>query len=222
MTRRIGSRGIGAKRVKVSRMREIGYTASMQESSTEKGRPSDAERSALTAVIESLSKLDNESRARLLKTVATFFAVDTRVSSGSVPVPANEVVNSQSRPRFEISSVQDYSPKEFLAEKQPETDIERVACLAFYLSHYRDMPQFKTADISRVNTEAAQVKFSNAAYAVNNASKRGFLAPAGKGTKQISSVGEAFVSALPDREAAASELSRLRRRVKKRNKKKST
>jgi hypothetical protein len=89
-----------------------------------------------------------------------------------------------------------------LLNKQPRTDVERIACLAFYLTYYRDLPHFKTLDLAKLNTEAAQPKFSNTAYAATNALKMGYLAPATKGQRQISAAGEQFVSALPDREAA--------------------
>jgi len=108
------------------------------------------------------------------------------------------------------------SPKEFMIEKQPRTDVERVACLAYYLTHYRDQPHFKTLDLSKLNTEAAQPKFSNAANSVNNAVKRGYLAPSTKGNRQLSAAGEQFVHALPDREAAKNAMAnhRPRRRLK--------
>ena len=96
--------------------------------------------------------------------------------------------------------------------KEPQTDIERVAVLAFYLTHYQAAPHFKTTDITKVNTEAAQAKFSNAALAVNNAALAGFLVPAGKGQKQLSGLGEQFVQALPDRAAAKTIRERLKRR----------
>ena len=65
------------------------------------------------------------------------------------------------------------SPKEFLLEKQPRTDVERIACLAFYLTHYRDTPHFKTLELSKLNTEAAQQKFANAANATEQRSQDG-------------------------------------------------
>ena len=67
----------------------------------------------------------------------------------------------------------DITPKEFILQKQPHTGVERVACLAYYLTHYRDISHFKTLDISKLNTEAAQPKFANAALSVNDASKTG-------------------------------------------------
>jgi hypothetical protein len=95
-------------------------------------------------------------------------------------------------------------PKQFLDDKLPKTDVERVGCLAFYLAHSREMPHFKTADITALNTEAAQKPLSNAAYAVGNAQQSGLLTNAGKrGHKQITSFGEKVVNALPDREAVA-------------------
>ena len=74
------------------------------------------------------------------------------------------------------------------------------------------MPHFKTLEISKLNTEAAQLKFSNAAFSVTNAANAGLLAPAGKGNKQISAIGERVVDALPDREASKAALQTLRRR----------
>ncbi len=97
-------------------------------------------------------------------------------------------------------------------EKQPQTDVERVACLAYYLTHYRDTPHFKTLDLGKLNTEAAQPKFSNSTYASNNALKMGYLAPATKGQRQLSAAGEQFVTALPDRDAARSAMAKARPR----------
>jgi hypothetical protein len=94
--------------------------------------------------------------------------------------------------------------------------VERVACLAFYLTHYRDTAEFTTLDISKVNTEAAQRKLANATVAVNNASQYGYLVPASKGTKQISAAGEKYVQALPDYDAAKALLASSRPRWKSR------
>jgi len=108
----------------------------------------------------------------------------------------------------------DVTPKEFLLQKKPKTDVERIACLAYYLTHYRSAPHFKTAELAALNTEAAQPRFSNAAYAVSNATNCGYLVPATKGSKQISAQGEQFVLALPDRVAAKSAMTSRRARAK--------
>jgi hypothetical protein len=108
------------------------------------------------------------------------------------------------------------SPKQFILEKQPRTDVERIACLGYYLTHYRETPNFKTLDLSKLNTEAAQPKFSNAANSTSNAVKTGYLVPSTRGQKQLSAAGEQFVRALPERDAAkaAMAVTRPRRRKK--------
>ena len=113
---------------------------------------------------------------------------------------------------IEFSEDRSMSPKQFMFEKQPKTDVERVACLAYYLTHYRNAPHFKTLDISKLNTEAAQIKFSNPTVAVDNALKANYLAIATKGNKQVSAPGELFVQALPDREKAKEIMANVRQR----------
>lgn len=172
---------------------------------------------ALTSVMESLRSISSdEARARILKAAATFFKVEINSSSGTgSAIPIGHSRTPVPEP-MAFSSDRTISPKDFLRDKQPKTDVERVACLAYYLTHFRDTPQFKTIEISKLNTEAAQPKLSNAAMAVDNATKSHYLAPAIKGNKQISAAGEVFVQALPDRELARTEMLRVRPRRKRR------
>ena len=104
-------------------------------------------------------------------------------------------------------------------QKRPTTDVERVAVLAYYLTHYRDTPHFKTLDISKLNTDAAQPKFANAAVSVENATKMGYLVPAPKASKQLAAAGEVFVQLMPNREAAKEAMAsaRPRRKIRKTN-----
>jgi hypothetical protein len=168
---------------------------------------------ALEVVIKALQPLDAETRMRILHSVATFLGGTASPTSPESSSLLGEQVPT-SYPSF--SSDTSLSPKEFLLQKHPRTDVERVACLAYYLTHYRGTPQFKTLDLSKLNTEAAQPKFSNAANSVANAVKRRYLVPAAKGYRQISASGEKFVEALPDREAARQAMApvRPRRRTK--------
>ncbi len=168
----------------------------------------------LSRVIAALADLTPEEQQNLLDTVATWYKLQapktgnrpTKLVSGSASV--------LSTPGGGFSQDREISPKEFLFQKQPQTDVERVACLGFYLTHYRNMPHFKTIDISKLNTEAAQRKMSNAAVAVDNSTKQNYLAPATKGNKQLSAQGELFVQALPDREAAKAEMAKVKQRKK--------
>jgi hypothetical protein len=85
-------------------------------------------------------------------------------------------------------------------------------CLAYYRAHYQDEPHFKTADIAKLNTEAAQRKFANTAYTINNAAATGYFVAAPGGQKQLSSMGEQYIEALPDRVAAKAVVDRARPR----------
>jgi hypothetical protein len=172
---------------------------------TEENDPS-AEFQALQTVITALQRVDGAARERIVDAAATFLQLDrgqaARHRSPSEHA-AGMTTGQPARPAYPgFSEDTSMSPKEFLFEKQPRTDVERVAALAYYLTHYRDMPQFKTLDLTKLNTEAAQPKFSNAASSANNAVKQNYLVPTTRGQRQLSAAGERFVAALPDREAA--------------------
>ena len=158
------------------------------------------------SIIDGLIKFDADSRMRIYRTVGTFFGFDDPASSA----PQYDPTKSPREPHF--STHEAPSPKDFVFHKRPGTQIERVACLAYYLTHHRDTPHFKTTDISKLNTEAAQTKLSNPSYAVNDATRSGLLATAAKGMKQLSVIGEKYVEALPDHAAAKALASPLKGR----------
>ena len=151
-------------------------------------------------VFKDLLPLDPYSRFRVYRTVGTFFGFEESYSKVSGNADDRVPANVSREPQF--SSSEEPAPKEFMLQKRPNTDVERVACLAYYLAHYRDTPYFKTTDISKLNTEAAQTKLSNASNTISNAVKTGYLTTAAKGMKQLSADGEQYVEALPDRNAA--------------------
>lgn len=170
----------------------------------------------LTTIVTALKGLEKDVQKRTLQAVITF--LDIPLTNQPLHYRQDESASSN---RFEstFSQDRDISPKEFLKEKLPRTDVERIACLAYYLTHYRSTQFFKNLDLSSLNTEAAQPKFSNAAMAVANAMRSGYIVQAAKGSNQLSAAGEAFVQALPDREAARNSLANIR--VRKKSKKNS-
>lgn len=160
---------------------------------------------AFTIIVQTLQKLGRDSRQRVLASAATFLGLSSTskttgaTTSGSHPIVGFELPSQ--KPRF--SEDRAPSPKEFMFEKRPSTDVERIACLAYYLTHYRDTAHFKTLDLSKLNTEAAQLKMGNPTQAMDNAAKAGLIAPSPtKGAKQLSALGEQYVQALPDKVAA--------------------
>lgn len=164
----------------------------------------------LSEVVNALNKLDQEGRVRMLQSLATLFGISTAIfAGGSAKVTVN---TSLHEPRTSFSEDRSMSPKDFVWQKQPKTAIERVACLAYYLTHYKGVQQFKTSDITDLNMEAAQIKFSNPAMMVAEAVRRGYLVSAGGQLKQLSAMGEQFARLLPDREAAEAAISGVRPR----------
>ena len=113
------------------------------------------------------------------------------------------------------------TPKAFMSSKRPATDMERVTCLGYFLTHYRETNAFKTRELTKLNTEAAGPKLSNFLATARNAVSHGYLAVAGSGRKQITERGEAVVSALPDRDKVLAALKehRVRKPRKKRGRK---
>lgn len=169
----------------------------------------------LTEIIASLKKLNRDDQKRALQAVATFLNLSLQGSHApSVAAAPSSTVVSHSSNKPTFSEDRAVSPKDFMREKAPRTDVERATCLAYYLTHYRDTPHFKTLDISTLNTEAAQPKFSSASVAVDNAAKAGLLVQAVKGSKQISAAGELYVQHLPDRDAAKTGVQGIRQRRK--------
>lgn len=179
-----------------------------------------AEFAVVSQIISALEGLDKEKQVHIINTVTTWLKIDIfqlKHSSSSQQIQPSKLPKSK-----EVSvpvSVSHFTtnvemtPKQFMLEKQPRTDVERLACLAYYLTHYRDTPQFRTIDLSKLNTEAAQRKFSNAAVTAKNAIKTRYFVPASKkGHRQLSAEGEQIIAVLPDREAASAIRKRMRPR----------
>jgi hypothetical protein len=137
----------------------------------------------------------------------------TGTLGGGTPSTANSAAQPNALPGAAASGM---TPKQFLATKKPDNDYERVACLGYYLTNARTTPHFKTADISKIATEAAY-KFSNPANSVHHASVTyKFLAPAGGGKKQMTALGEAVVEAMPDRDKVRAALTEHKPAAKRR------
>lgn len=180
-------------------------------------QPSDEQRlyTAFQELAKAVLPLEQELRERALTMLAAFVGV-TNLNGSPAEAGATRPAGHRSPPPIQIASRESPSPKDFLFQKQPNTDMERVACLAYYLTQYRDIKHFKTIDISKLNTEAAQRKFANAASSVDHAARGGFLAPVGKGMKQLTAEAERYVDALPDRVAAKAVLGKRKARRQRR------
>lgn len=134
-------------------------------------------------------------------------------------VPSNSTKLVDASNEGETVAIGEISPKVFMVNKKPATDIERIACLAYYLAHNRNTSEFKTEELTELNREAQQVRLSNPSAAARNAVSSGYLSPAGGGRKQITTTGESLVEALPDRDKVKEALENSHRPQSRRAKK---
>jgi hypothetical protein len=159
---------------------------------------------ALGAVLNALGPLSEEAKAFVYRTAGE------RLNIASLPDvrKKDSLQNPQNGAGIESgmgnNSLDGVDPKQFLRLKKPQTELQRMACLAFFLTHARETPHFKTTDLTSLNTEAAGGKFSNPTVTIRNGMNQSrFFAPAGKGgLKQITALCEDYVNALPDQEGA--------------------
>jgi len=134
------------------------------------------------------------SRQLALQVLSLLMGNNTSIAT-EMPYGKNFII-----PETTITTKQVIDPKAFMATKRPISDVERITCLAYYLSQYRNISQYKTRELTDLNVESSQPRFSNATVAARNAVQQQYLSLAGKGKKQITTKGEAVVNALPDRE----------------------
>lgn len=166
---------------------------------------------ALTEIVNALNRLEPEARRRILSSLVTLYGVDSPVRAIGSPAVALGSWQSPNRENtVSFSEDRTLSPKEFVWQKQPKTATERVVVLAYYLQHLRGMTSFKTSDIAALNTEAAQVKLSNPAMMVGEATRQGYLSTVRGQEKQLTVIGEQLVSHLPDRDAVANALKNVK------------
>lgn len=145
----------------------------------------------LQEILVALQHLSVHSRKKLIRTLLAFFEIS--------PAELVDYGVYNHLAGMGGSAEQAMSSMEFMQNKQPQTDAERVACLGYYLTHFLDTPQFKTSDISKLNLEAKQQKFANTTRAIDGASKAGYLiSTSKKGIRKLSAAGERLVKALPD------------------------
>lgn len=80
----------------------------------------------LAKVIADMRDLSIEEQQKLIETVATFFGLrmPTQGSGQTKGIPPGTPVSHS--PGGGFSEARDISPKEFIMQKQPRTDVERV------------------------------------------------------------------------------------------------
>ena len=161
---------------------------------------------ALKAVIETLDSLEASEKQWVLQSAANLWSVT--LASGAPGAAAGSGSGGVGGAAANLGSgangqqvVNPQDPKSFIKLKNPQSETQRVTCLAYFLSNFRNTPAFKAKEIIALNTESRGPAF-NVPRAVNNAAnaKHKYLSSVGQGQKQITAHGEEVVEALPDLE----------------------
>jgi len=107
----------------------------------------DQELESLKTILHATEPLDETQRRFVMKTVAERMGI-----SGVIPAAASAIqerqnggtsanTNAATVTSGGVSgSITGQTPKQFLKSKQPKTDVLKVACLAYYLTHARSQP----------------------------------------------------------------------------------
>jgi hypothetical protein len=166
---------------------------------------------AIQTALEAVESLNTTQREFALAMIVKGLGI-----SGSTSIEAGNG-SAHTHTKTAQTDLTSVSPKDFLRDKKPQTDLERLTCLAYYLTHARGTAHFKTEDITALNTEAAGPRFANASATARNAvSQSRFLSHAGTGKKQLTALGEDVVTALPNRDAVAQVVAEAPKRSKRR------
>jgi len=161
--------------------------------------------SALVTVVDALEPLNEAERQWVLQSAASKFSLAVQPPAGG-PVGAGggggQLGSGGNVSGGAQTPIKQLDAKTFMKSKNPNSDTQRVACLAYYLNHASDISAFRTAEITKLNKEARGPDF-NTTRAIDNASRTvcGYLSPIGTGQKQLTAFGEEIVEALPSQEA---------------------
>src|SRR5665213_1662121 len=101
----------------------------------------ETELKTLQKVLAILSDVAPAARNRIMRAISAF--VPGANSEDESPVRNDESGGRRSPKVLKFSEDRSPTSKEFMMTKRPQTDVERVACLGYYLTHYRDTDEFK-------------------------------------------------------------------------------
>jgi hypothetical protein len=166
----------------------------------------------LTTVIAALATLPKEQQQWVMQTAASRFALTVNSAAQTLPLVPSPVAPTSPTPENPGQTV-----KAFIKAKNPKNDMQRVACLAYYLQHRKDISTFKSKDIDEQHEAAGGIKFNLAQAVANATNVSKYFAAAGEGKKRLTTLGEDVVEALPDLEKvkALEKAGRRKPRVKK-------
>ena len=102
---------------------------------------------AANAVIQALADLSPEERERVLDSASALYGIAAKTSAREPRQEPASRDEQQSHHREGDRPGKRLSIVEFLNEKQPATNAQRIACFAYYREHVEGRPQFARRDL---------------------------------------------------------------------------
>src|SRR4051812_46797595 len=103
-----------------------------------------SELEALGSVLKALTPLSDDAKSFVFRTAAERLGISCVVSTR----PANSSASGDDQvTSSQLSEITEMKPKAFLKSKRPLSELQRMVCLAYYLTHVQNKPHFKTQDL---------------------------------------------------------------------------
>jgi type IV secretory pathway TrbL component len=156
---------------------------------------------ALVTVLEALEALEESDRQWVLQSAAARWNVQSASQGAGAGGGAGSSIGGAGAAEAQAAIAQK-NARAFMRLKNPATDVQRVACLGYFLVHITTGKQgFSSKEIGEANTESGGSAF-NLARALDNATRQSkYLSNRGAREKQLTTLGEDIVAALPDQQA---------------------
>jgi hypothetical protein len=176
---------------------------------------------ALVTVVKALEALSDSDRQWVLVSAASKYTMASPVTQvGTGPTGAGATTLLPALAGNAQAALAKKDPRAFIRAKKPTTDIQRVACLGYYIMQTTGNLGFTSKDVAKANTDSGEGSF-NLPRAMDNATRAAkYISNRGPREKQLTALGEDVVNALPDQATVKTvEDSSKARRVKKKTRK---
>ncbi|MDE2229765.1 MAG: hypothetical protein KGL11_12095 [Alphaproteobacteria bacterium] len=190
------------------------------------GKKQDAT-NALVIVVKALDPLPDAEKQWVLQSAASRWSLNIQAAGAGAGRPqpgaaAGVIAAVTGAPTADVeSAIAKKDARAFIRIKRPITDVQRVACLGYFLVQTTGQHGFSSKDIGKAHTESGGPNI-NMTRALDNATRQSkYLSRRSAKEKQLTTLGEDVVLALPDqqavKEAEAAEKSRRRGRTKRKS-----
>src|SRR4051794_28449867 len=95
------------------------------------------EMDAIKAALQALEPLNDQQRAFAIRMIGERLNVATPEAILGAPAAGNATSLNPAIPGHGVGAAPSQSARQFLTAKRPETDVERISCLAYFLLHFR-------------------------------------------------------------------------------------